>query len=145
MINRKKDIEEVLDGFRMIKLSATFQNTGSRRLPRITPSQWSVLMLIEQRGSASVKDIASALHVSSSAATQLADALERSGYVLRRRNKSDRRIVRLSLSKKSVRDVKTLKKQAVVKYMKVFEALSDREFGQYAALHRKIMDSLVKT
>jgi DNA-binding MarR family transcriptional regulator len=46
-----------------------FRPGMAHRAPRITPSQWGVLMMLEGRSESTVKDVAKALGITSSAAT----------------------------------------------------------------------------
>lgn len=128
-----------MEAMRSLKQSRIFRRTHFSKLPRITPSQWGVLMLIEQCGKSSVKDVAHALHISSSAATQLVDGLVESGYVEREKYAKDRRAVVLTLSKKTEKQVGKMKKQMSQKFLEIFEVLSDKEFTQYCALNKKIV------
>ena len=139
MIDRKQKIGELLEGMRSLRRSMTFRGIGSPAMPRITPSQWGVLMLIEQRGEISVKEAATALRISSSASTQLVDGLVKSNYVERETHTEDRRAVVLTLSKKMKKQVEKMKGQMIQKFLEVFEVLTDKEFNQYCSLHRKIL------
>lgn len=116
-----------------------FRMPGSLNMPRITPSQWGVLMLIEQQGKSTVKDVAKALGVTSSAATQLIDGLVTNEYLVRETSIVDRRTVTLTLSKKSKNQVEKMKKHALEKFLKIFEALNDAEFNQYFTLNKKLI------
>jgi DNA-binding MarR family transcriptional regulator len=145
MTTRKLKVEELLADMRLLRRSMAFKTSGAGRLPRVTPSQWGVLMLIEQHGTSTVKEVAQALGVTSSAATQLVDGLVTSGYLLRKSSTQDRRIVTLTLSTKSKTQVNRMKKHAVEGFLKIFEALSDKEFDQYVALNKKLVQrSLIK-
>lgn len=139
MINRKEKVEELLADLQSLRRAMTFRMAGPANTPRITPSQWGVLMLIEERGESAVKDVAKALGITSSAATQLVDGLVSNGYVVRKMHAEDRRTVTLTLSKKTRTQVDRTKRQGLQKLLKFFEVLSDREFNQYFALNKKIV------
>lgn len=143
MINRRQKVEELLESFSSLRRSMAFRSVGTATMPRITPSQWGVLMLIEQRGESTVKDAAAALGITSSAATQLVDGLAESGYVVRKIRAADRRAVTLTLSKKSKTWVDKMKKEGLQKFLKFFEVLNDREFNQYFALNKKIVQGIM--
>ncbi len=121
-----------------LRRNMAFRDTDSTKTPRITPSQWGVVMLIGQRGATSVKEVADALHIRSSAVTQLVDGLVESGYVERKEHAKDRRAVVLTLSKKTKNQVEKMKGHMVKKFLEMFEVLSDKEFDQFCTLHRKI-------
>jgi DNA-binding MarR family transcriptional regulator len=139
MINREQKIAELLESFKSLKHTMAFRTVGSAKMPRITPSQWGVLIMIQQRKESTVKDVAEALDITSSAATQLVDGLVTSGYVMKETNTEDRRAVTLTLSNKTRTQVDTMKKQVLQKFLKFFEVLSDKEFGQYILLNKKIV------
>ncbi len=138
MRSRKDIIEELLECFASMKRSMAVRGLGGKHGQHITPSQWSVLMLIEQHGDMSLRDVAEALTISSSAATQLVDGLVTNGYVVRKKNTKDRRAISLSLSKRAKGQVGTMRHQAVKKFLEVFRTLSDKELSQYCTLTKKI-------
>lgn len=139
MTSRKEKVEAFLTDLHSFKRMMTFKMAGAASTPRVTPSQWGVLMCIEERGESTVKEVAKALGITSSAATQLVDGLVASGYVAREIKEEDRRAVALTLSKKTKTQVDKMKKQGIQKFLKLFEALSDKEFDQYLALNSKII------
>jgi DNA-binding MarR family transcriptional regulator len=139
MMTRKQQVEELFADLRSLRRTMAFRMPGSTTMPRVTPSQWGVLLLIEQQGESTVKEVAKALGISSSAATQLIDGLVESGYLLRQARAGDRRSVALTLSKKSKAKVTTMRKRTLQKFLNVFKALNDREFAQYVALNKKIV------
>jgi DNA-binding MarR family transcriptional regulator len=144
MINRKQKIEELIENLHSLKRAMVFGASGDMNIPRITPSQWGVLMFIEQRDGTTVKDIANALEITSSAATQLVDGLVVSRYVARKTSENDRRTVILTLSKNTKTQVDKMKKKALEKFLNFFEVLNDQEFDQYVMLNKKIVEKIFK-
>jgi DNA-binding MarR family transcriptional regulator len=136
---RKQRIEALVEDF--IALKRSFAKGGGEHLHRnpVTAAQWEALFAVHQRGEAPVKDIAAALGVSSSAVTQLVDGLVEGGYLERAASAEDRRAVVLSLSKKSARHFKEIKRHKVAQFLRVFAPLSDREFDHYCALTKKLV------
>jgi DNA-binding MarR family transcriptional regulator len=143
MSNRKQKIENFLKDLQSLKHAMAFRMAGPAKIPRITPSQWGVLMIIKESVESTVKDVAKSLGITSSAATQLVDGLVKSGYLIRKTSTLDRRIVKLTLSKKTKTQVDKMKKQGIQKFLKIFEVLSDEEFDQYLALSKKIVQGFV--
>jgi DNA-binding MarR family transcriptional regulator len=139
MTDRKQKVEALLADFRVLRRSMAFRMAVPGNVPRITPSQWGVLMSIEEHGESTIKDVAKALRISSSAATQLVDGLVASGYLIKESSTKDRRIVRLTLSKKTKAKVDRMKKHALQRFLKIFGVLSDAEFNRYIALNKKIV------
>jgi DNA-binding MarR family transcriptional regulator len=143
MLSRKQKIETLLEDLKLLRRTMTFRVAGSANIHKITPSQWGVLMFVEQRGTVTVKDAAKALGITSSAATQLIDGLVSNGYVTRGTDPVDHRIVTLTLSKKSKNHVDIMKRIALQRFLKIFKVLNDKEFDQYLALNKKIVTNLM--
>jgi DNA-binding MarR family transcriptional regulator len=141
MKDRKQKIEALLTGFRALRRGTAFGSAGSAKGPRITPAQWGVLMHVEQQGKSTVKDLSQNFKISSSASTQLVNGLVRSGYLTRTASAEDRRIVTLALSKKSKKQIETMKQQILQKFLKLFEVLNDKEFDTYLALNKKLVNA----
>ena len=144
MNKRKQKVEELIRNFQPLRHAMTLPTTQYEGIPRITSSQWGVLMFVEQFGESTVKDVAKSLCISSSAATQLVDKLVTSGYVVREMHTQDRRAVTLTLSKKTKIRVNKMKKEVLQKFLKFFEVLNDKELDQYILLNKKIVERLLK-
>jgi DNA-binding MarR family transcriptional regulator len=139
-MNRKAQIERLLEDLGSLRHSMTFRGAATAKAPRITPAQWGVILLIHKCAGTSVKDVAEALRISSSAATQLVDGLVRSGYVVRKERAKDRRTRSLTLSARTRGHVEKMRKEVLAQFQKVFTVLNDAELEQYAALTKKISE-----
>lgn len=115
----------------------------SKKELAITPSQGFVLRFVANNESANTKAIAQALHITSSAATQLIDGLVDKEYLIRKESPEDRRVMSLSLSEKAKKLFKEFKEQGLEKMTELFSVLTDDELDQYAALNKKISDSII--
>jgi DNA-binding MarR family transcriptional regulator len=143
MSDRKEKIEQLVENFQSLR-RATALRSGLPKTPSITPSQWVALRHVAQRGESTVKEVAHSLGITSSAATQLIDGLVRNQYVVRKANANDRRIVTLTLSKKSAARMERMKKDIIKKFLAIFRVLSDREFDQYVILNKKLVERFLK-
>lgn len=121
-----------------------FQGIDFREMRRITPSQWSVLIFMEQRRELSLKEVAEALRITSSAATQLINRLVENNHVVRKEHAKDRRAVSLSLSRKARNAVEKMKRHAVLQFLAIFGTLTGAEFDRYCALTEKIVAQFVR-
>ncbi len=139
MNNREQKIKELMESIQLLKHNITFKTGGYAKIPRVTASQWGVLMMIEEHSGGTVKDVAKALGVSSSAATQLIDGLVANGYVVRDEDTEDRRKVILKLSKKTKKQVERMKIERTKNLLKLFKVLSDKELDQFILLNKKII------
>jgi len=121
-----------------------FHMSGLKKIPRITPSQWGVLMFLKQHGESTLKDVAEAFNITSSAATQLVNGLVDSKYVMRKESEKDRRTIRLTLSKRTKNQVARMKDAGIEHLSKLFDMLNDKEFDQFISLNNKIIERFLK-
>src|SRR5947207_1369399 len=121
-IDRKKVIEDLLSSVHAMRHKLMVGYSAKKEMP-ITPSQGFVLRFVAHHSPVNVKAIAEALHITSSAATQLVDGLEAKGYLRRTESESDRRAVALTLTPKAKGLFKEFKKQGILKMTKLFSPL----------------------
>ncbi len=143
-MNRTQKVEKLIGNLQPLRYAMTLPTTQYEGMPRVTSSQWGVLLLVEQFGESTVKDVAKTLGITSSAATQLIDGLVVNGYMARETSPKDRRSVKLTLSKKTKIRVDKMKKEVLEKFLTFFEVLTDKEFDQYILLNKKIVERLLK-
>jgi DNA-binding MarR family transcriptional regulator len=143
MTNRKKIIEDLLQNMHAMRHKLMVGYTTKKEVA-ITPSQGFVLRFVAKNSSANVKAITQALNITSSAATQLVDGLVDKGYLVRKDNPDDRRIITLSLSLKAKKLFKEFKEQRLQKMMEIFDVLTDEELTRYAVLNKKLVDFISK-
>ncbi len=142
MVNRKKVIEGLLQSMHAMR-HKLMVGYAAKKETAITPSQGFVLRFVAEHRSSNVKAIAQTLHITSSAATQLVDGLVEKGYLVRKGDPDDRRVVSLLLSDKAKKLFKEFREHGLKKMTLLFNALSDEELAQYAALNKKIVDSII--
>ena len=66
----------------------------------ITIPQFNALLVLRDNGDMTIGDLGNRLFLASSTATDLIDRMERDGLVMRERDSSDRRVVRLHMQEK---------------------------------------------
>jgi DNA-binding MarR family transcriptional regulator len=66
----------------------------------VTLTQYRTLVVLASRGPQSLAALAEAVDVTSPTATRMCDRLVRKGLIVRRHDRGDRRLIRLSLAKK---------------------------------------------
>ena len=76
----------------------------------VTPTEVKVLYIIGLSNTKSMSDIAKKLHITKGSLSITINSLVNKGYVIRTRNKQDRRIIILYLTNKSLDAVKTYSK-----------------------------------
>lgn len=105
-------------------------------------SQCMVLQTVKQHPDINVKEVASALGITSSAATQLIDTLVQKGYLKRKFNTEDRRIRTLVLSEKSNKQIQKMKIEILEKLTVLFHEFSDEELHTFAELNKKLIKNI---
>lgn len=106
---------------------------------KITPGQFVVMKKLYNRGSLTVSEVAEDLHVSLSAITALVDRLYRCGYVIRRRNERDRRMVNLELTeagKQVTKTCETIRYKVMKKYI---SKLDDTDIFRLIKINEKLL------
>lgn len=134
MENRKILIETIFENFYAIRQKIACGLNMSIDEMQLTYSQWIVLNIVRKNNSISIKDLAELLGVSSSAGTQIVDGLVNKGLLSRKRSKTDRRILEITLSRSSVEQLK----KGMKKISQTFSILDDDELQKYCELNSKI-------
>lgn len=137
-MDRAQKIKELMGHMHSLRRKAAFRPKGLFKMT-VTPAQLGVMRLIRERGTCTIKDVAQAFGVTSSAATQLVDGLVAGGYVVKDEHARDRRSVELTLSKKAEREGNKIEAEAAKRFVKMFSALSDAELAQLGRLMGKIV------
>ena len=146
MRTRKQHIKNIIENMHAIKhklvASGMVKHHALRRHEvSMTPSQWIVLGIVIEK-TRGIKDIADMLGVTSSAATQLVDGLVRKGLVIRAGVTGDRRALAVRIVKKHEKEMRAMMKMGMERFEAMFDVLNDRELAHYAALNKKIADSI---
>ena len=149
MTSRQQYIESIIESVYAIrrKLMVCGSAKVSVRRPQkehsITHSQWAVLAVVIRLKHAGIKEIAEALNMTSSAATQLVDELVKKEYLLRKGDAKDRRALSLTLSDMCKTQMNELKSKRIERFITIFDGLNDKELAQYASLNKKIASGIL--
>ena len=106
---------------------------GGLTFPRVT-----VLRLIVHGGKTSSKDLAEAMQVSSANHPGLLDKLESDGFVTRRRDAKDRRVVFVEATSKGRRKLSSLWRAAMQEFAVEFEDWSDKDLRAFRDMLTRI-------
>lgn len=157
MPTRKTDLQSIVNSLRIIRreMSACSQSKSTgiaaeeaksarviAKTEAVTPSQWAVLEALLKLTTAGVKEIATVLGITSSAATQLIGGLVEKGYLIRQDNVDDRRAQVVQLAPEHRHCLAGLKIKMMNRFTILFDGLTDKELAHYAALNQKIADSI---
>jgi DNA-binding MarR family transcriptional regulator len=108
----------------------------------ISHAQVGMLFITLHHKNANVKQISEHLGVTKSAVTQLLDPLVNNGFIKRQNDARDRRIVRMSLTKKGEQTLKEVNTNKFANLRNALKTLSEEEIAQLARLHKKAIDNL---
>jgi MarR family 2-MHQ and catechol resistance regulon transcriptional repressor len=139
---RLRQIENVLLDFHNVKQKVACQRKFLQSGPDITFSQWVALDIVGKNKKCSIDEISKALHVSSSAATQLINVLQKKGLVLRKTNPTDKRVSFVELSIKAKKFFNSIKKKTNMHIKKLFSGFTDDELNTFAALIKKLTENV---
>ncbi|RWZ82043.1 MAG: MarR family transcriptional regulator [Candidatus Chaera renei] len=138
-------IEQIIESVHAIKRELSAWHTGGgaaacggRDRPAITAAQWGALAAVSKSGRMNIGELAKALGVSHSAATQLSDELVQKGYLVRLESAADRRVQTLELTDRTKRHIGRMRAGIASYFAQVFAVLSDDELASFAALSKKI-------
>ena len=135
-MTRDEHVGEIIDAWHRIKqaLCVRFGKTDAC-LPQ---SQWAVLSSIMGRSHTTIKDVAEALAITGSAATQLVNELVAKGYLKKQPNPHDGRSVIITLTPKCTKELEAMRTHAIVYARDIFAKLTDDEVATYARLIKKL-------
>ncbi len=137
-MNRQQHIETIFQNFHAIKRAFSHSSRFSNEHFGVTMTQASALMLLMHEGGKTMGEIAAALGVSKSAASQLLDGLIEQGFVDREQSEDDKRVVRVSLSDAGYRHFKQVREQGGQKIAELFDLLNDEELVQIESITSKL-------
>ena len=132
--NRAKKIEELLLNFHNMGQKVVSSGRFFRLEADITFSQWMALEVVIKNKKASINEISKALHISSSAATQLTNGLEKKGWVKRKVGMADKRFSEVGPSLKARRISSEMKRKKISHIKKLFSGLNNNELETFAML-----------
>jgi len=138
-LERKNIIENIIEKIYslrhkiMSELHLLFKEIG------ITHTQMMVIRIIQNNENMNLKEIAAILGTTSSATTQIVNGLVKKGYLARKRNPLDRRILKLTLTDKTREQIASIKSKSFSDLYAMFDALSDTELMQYYKLSTRII------
>lgn len=117
------------------------QTAGRAKADPRSISQMTILSLISEGGSPTMKDIADSLCITSPSATTAINHLVKAGQLKRVPDKDDRRVIRLEITAKGREIVKKIKKDVVAQISEVLEKLNTQERNAFAGIFRKIINA----
>ena len=103
-----------------------------------TPPQIWLIRILHARGSATSKELAEEMCVTPASITGLVAKLERHGFVTRKRDPHDRRVVRLQASPKAVLGLEAMRKEGRARAAQAFNDWSVEDIKQLTAMLQRL-------
>ena len=94
---------------------------------QVTLTQYRTLVVLASRGPQSLADLAEAADVTPPTATRMCDRLVKKGLVMRRHDRGDRRLIRLTLTKKGYGLVDAVTKRRRVEIAKLLQVIPSEQ------------------
>lgn len=110
----------------------------------LTPEQFLLIDLLWNHGSMSQQQLADMMHKDKNSVTQLVDAIERKGFVVRQQNAKDRRSNTLVLTKKAIELRDEAKKKGISILDEMLEGISEEELRAFLTTLDKLNDNMSK-
>ncbi|NLI93413.1 MAG: MarR family transcriptional regulator [Peptococcaceae bacterium] len=108
----------------------------------ISRQQFDVLCIIYEKGQITMGELCKEISSACSTATDLADKLEKAGYVERLREKRDRRVVRLNILPKGEKLIKSVIEQRAEKLGVILESFDEEERMRTISFLETLTDKL---
>ena len=105
-------------------------------------SQASILFTLHQRSSMSQKELAESLNMTPPSITSAIRKMEQEGYIRRRQDESDQRVMRLGLTEKGAACVENVKRVADEMHELIFQGMSPEEIMLFRRLLIQINENL---
>lgn len=107
----------------------------------LTIAQVGLLFLLHQRDGQSVGELAEGLYARPATVTGLADRLERGGFIVRRGDEVDRRVVRVSLTDEGYRVLDEVRAESRSYLRRAFEMMGEARVSALADLLRQLVEA----
>lgn len=108
----------------------------------LTPEQFMLIDLLWNLGEMTQQQLADQLQKDKNSVTQLVDALERKGFVERRRNPEDRRSNTLVLTEKAEHLKMEAKRKGILIMDRMLDSITEDEQRTLLAILRKLNDNM---
>lgn len=105
-------------------------------------SQASILFTLHQRSSMSQKELAESLNMTPPSITSAIRKMEREGYISRKQDESDQRVMRLALTGKGESCIQNVRRVADEMHELIFRGMSQEEIMLFRRLLIQINENL---
>lgn len=128
----------------MVAISRDFvrRRAGEFYKVKITLPQMAILEQLQRSGELNMSDMARFINVTTAAMTGVITRLVRDGYVARASQPGDRRVIKIKLTAKGEKIMKSVIEQRRQLFKRMFGTLSDREREDYLKILSRIREGL---
>jgi DNA-binding MarR family transcriptional regulator len=108
------------------------------------PNEWmrcEILRYIDSKETPTMRNVAEYLHIKAPSVTSIVIRLEREGLVARIKEKNDRRVVRISLTKKGVARMHKYVSESSQAMEKVFSKMRSKDVEELARILRSLQEA----
>ncbi|MGN1133805.1 MAG: MarR family winged helix-turn-helix transcriptional regulator [Oscillospiraceae bacterium] len=96
-----------------------------------TKTQQLIIMVLAEHETLSMSQLAEKISTSNEQATRAVAQLVENGYVVRKQNKNNRRIVNISLTELALKQVELLKQEIIDNLFETLDLVSDEEMQEF--------------
>lgn len=137
-----KEKHKLLEQFYELFLTVSEQQNEQQRFlehktdgqSRLTRERFAILIILVYQGSKTVNQIADIEQVSAPAITRIVKGLEKDGYVIKAKSKTDQRVVFVSATRKSKMLLQQVKEQSMSGLQNKLESFSEQELQLFSGL-----------
>lgn len=105
---------------------------------KLHPAQVGLLYFVMRRGSVTMREISEAMDATGGAATQMVEGMVKLGYLDRRHDPKDRRVVHVALSRKGITRFERFRRDHLERLTATLAPLSDEELSHLIRLQEKV-------
>ena len=127
------------------RFGSTWHSTASAHLDGLTMTEFKALMHMDTHGQAAMSEVAGALGLTLGACTNVVDNLVADGYVERQHDKSDRRVVRTSLTPKGEKEARRVAEAMASDAAGLLAGIGPEERTKFLEIYRKVVECAEKS
>ena len=107
-------------------------------------AQLFLLLTLQDHGPSRVCELSQAMEISAPTVTGILDRLEKVGYVRRRPDTADRRVINITLTPSGLRTAEKVRQGAKARWQAILEQLSPEDCETYLRIVKTIQEQLEK-
>jgi DNA-binding MarR family transcriptional regulator len=129
---------------RRVSFRQMFAGSEPGGLLKLTPQQCHMVMIVDERGSMTMRQLTQALYVNPPAASTMVERLVELGILTREENPKDRREVLVRVSPHHDAEIQGLKRQFLQTVLDVFEKIGIEHARMWGAVCQRIQEAYVE-